>query len=107
MGKKLMMYEPMGNLDLDVPEFIEGKEVLYFVVDEDAPVPEHSDIEVLIYQQRGYEEVNSYADIEQLEETGRDIDISMDQYKHGFMDWYVSNGWEIEQIPMGEFISSL
>jgi hypothetical protein len=113
--KEIVAYEPFGNQELDIPDFIFEKEhsdkgdnsLFYLLVEAEGvseiPVPEDSDIEVHVYRSLGYE----VSDDEELWERNDLPRLKWEQYITGAIEWYEQRGFKAERIHMAGLISPL
>lgn len=112
MNKKLVMLEPKGYYELDVCHFINpGSEYISYLLisgEGDIPVPECSDIGLVVYQARGYE-VRDAEELEELQEEASipHIPADLGEWVRAAIEWYEQRGFTAEHIESYAMVSAL
>jgi hypothetical protein len=113
--KEIVVYEPWGNQELDIQDFIFEKDnrdkpdasLFYLLVEgegvSEIPVPEDSEIELFIYRSLGHT-VNDYEEIWERDDLPR---LKWEQYIEYTIKWYEQEGFKAERIHMAGIISGL
>lgn len=102
MSKLVVTVEPKGYADLDVNDMVGDEYVFHLLVEGsgDIPVPECSEIELLIYQAHGYELHNMDEFYEFTEESEDYIPVNMDEWCAKAIEWYEQRGFTAERIGL-------